>query len=128
MTDDAPTRPATGCGAGDANGHAPRPTVDAATSRVLDGVSIGYGTLQAVRDAVASRLATFPRHPLFVLAAHELDGIENAIRSRRRIDARFYRQPGTGQMCVSELEASDPGFCDLVYDLLEEIRKEAGRP
>jgi hypothetical protein len=128
MTDDAPTRPATGCGAGDATGHLPGPPVDSAASRVLDGGPIGHGTLQAARDAVASRLATFPRHPLFALAAHELDGIENAIRSGRPIDARFYRQPGTGQMCVSELEASDPGFCDLVYDLLEEIRKEAGQP
>ncbi len=84
--------------------------------------------LQSTRNAVNSRLTAFPGHPLFTFASHELDKIENVIRSGRPIDTYFYQQIKIGLMCAKELETSDPAFCDLVYDMLEEIRKEASRP
>ncbi len=84
--------------------------------------------LQLTRNTVTNRLTTFPGHPLFTFAAHELDKIESFIRSGQSIDTQFYQQIKIGQMCAKELEASDPQFCDLVYNMLEEIRKEAIRP
>ena len=85
------------------------------------------GTQEAIRQlriTTDDRMIAYPSNPFFEFAHRELDRIEYHYKVQGGFDREFYDTINIGLMCARELEASDWSYCDLVYNLLERIRKE----
>ena len=83
--------------------------------------------VERVRALLCERVLRHPGNPAYGAAFLQLQVIDNRLQSGVAPDRAFYESltHGIGLMCARELEASDVAFCDAVYAMLEEIRKQA---
>jgi hypothetical protein len=68
------------------------------------------------------RLSSYPDSIFFKYARNELTRIKNQYYENGYIDKKFYDSINIGVMCARELESVDPDYCNIIYNMLEEIR------
>ncbi len=79
----------------------------------------------AIRQAEITnneRLRVFPHSPFFQFARRELDLIARRYQLQEGFDRTFYDSLNIGLMCARELEGTDPTYCNIIYEMLEQVR------
>jgi hypothetical protein len=78
--------------------------------------------LDRTEDMARAGLAARPGHPLYLRALEQLAFIRGALGPGGRLSDEDYRTQTLGLMCVKELRGIDDDICDLVFELLDEVR------